>query len=108
MKKLHIAISTNKINETIVDYSKRLGTVPCSFIPNEYALWRTEFLNLSIRQDPECTPGELRHLGWEDALTPEFSQETDVNGIVWESFSAQQQADEINELWPQANYQPET
>jgi hypothetical protein len=30
-----------------------------------------------------------------------------VNGIVWERFNAQQQADEINEIWSQANYQPD-
>ena len=107
MKKLHIAISTNKIEETVSDYSARLGVQPCSFIPNEYALWRTDSLNLSIRQDSNCRTGELRHLGWEDAAASEFSQETDVNGIVWERFSAQQQADEINELWPEAKYRPE-
>ena len=29
-----------------------------------------------------------------------------VNGIVWERFTARHQADEINELWPDADYQP--
>ena len=104
MKKLHIAISTDKIEESIKDYTVRLGAEPCSFIANEYALWRTECLNLSIRQDPSCKPGELRHLGWEDSSASEFTEETDINGITWERFSAQQQADEINELWPEANY----
>ena len=98
MKKLHIAISTDRIEETVSDYSSRLGAEPCSYIANEYALWRTKSLNISIRQDTSCTPGELRHLGWEDPSAQEFSQDTDVNGIVWEHFSAQQQADEINEL----------
>ncbi|HDZ08260.1 hypothetical protein [Pseudohongiella sp.] len=106
MKRLHLAISTNKIEETIKDYTSRLGMKPCSFVPNEYALWRTESLNVSIRQDSKCKPGELRHLGWEDSEAPAFSQDTDTNGIVWERFSAQQQADEINELWPEANYEP--
>ena len=106
MKKLHIAISTNQIEASVDDYSQRLGCEPCSFIPGEYALWRTEQLNLSIRQDDTCAAGELRHLGWEDPKANEFSQETDVNGIVWENFSAQHQADEINEIWPQANYDP--
>ena len=106
MNKLHIAISTDKIEETVSDYTIRLGAEPCTYIENEYALWRTDFLNVSIRQDVKCTPGELRHLGWEDSSAQEFSQDTDVNGIVWERFSAQQQADEINELWPEANYQP--
>lgn len=106
MKKLHIAISTDKIEESITDYTIRLGVEPCSFIPNEYALWRTDFLNVSIRQDSTCKPGELRHLGWEDSSVSEFSEDKDVNGITWERFSAQQQADEINKLWPEAKYQP--
>ncbi len=107
MKKLHIAISTNKIEQSIKDYSARLDSKPCLFVPNEYALWRTDSLNVSIRQDPTCTPGEIRHLGWEDDSATSFSKETDVNGIVWERFSARQQAKEINDIWPQANYYPE-
>ena len=106
MKKLHIALSTNKIEETIKDYSLRLGMEPSSYVKDEYALWRTDSLNVSIRQDESCTPGELRHLGWEDDTASNFSEEKDVNGITWERFSAQQQADEINELWPEANYTP--
>ncbi len=107
MKKLHIAISTDDIKKTVADYSVRIGVEPCLYIDNEYALWRTECLNVSIRQDSSVKSGKLRHLGWEDSTTNEFSQETDVNGIVWERFSSQQQADEINEIWPEANYQPE-
>ncbi|MDF1781061.1 MAG: hypothetical protein P1U67_07160 [Alcanivoracaceae bacterium] len=107
MKKLHIAISTDKIAETIADYSARLGVPPCSSVPGEYALWRTDSLNISVRQDSACGPGSLRHLGWEDPAADAFTQDTDVNGIVWERFTAQHQADEINELWPEANYQPE-
>jgi len=106
MKKLHLAIATNKIEQTIQDYNLRLDCEPCSYIKNEYALWRTESLNLSVRQDSNCKPGELRHLGWEDSDAAAFSQEIDVNGIIWERFSAEQQADEINELWPEANYSP--
>lgn len=106
MKKLHIAISTDNIEETIADYSARLGMRPCSSIPGEYALWRTESLNLSVRQSSDLDTGSLRHLGWEDPEANEFTQDTDVNGIVWEQFTAQQQADEINDIWPQANYQP--
>ncbi len=104
MKKLHIAISTDKIEQTVSDYSVRLGMKPCLIIAGEYALWRTKSLNVSVRQDSACKPGELRHLGWEDINALEFSKETDVNGIVWERFNAQQQADEINALWPEANY----
>ena len=106
MKKLHIAISTDKIEATVDDYSDRLGVAPCSYIPGQYALWRTDFLNVSIRQDQTGACGELRHLGWEDPSALGFTKDEDVNGIIWEHFSAQQQADEINELWPEANYQP--
>ena len=104
MKKLHIALSTNTIEESIQDYTIRLGVEPCIVIPNEYALWRTDALNLSIRRDFIGRPGELRHLGWEDSSALEFSEEQDVNGITWERFSPQQQANEINRLWPEANY----
>jgi hypothetical protein len=106
VKKLHIAIATNKIEETIKDYTIRLGVAPCSFVDNEYALWRTDSLNFSVRQDATCKPGELRHLGWEDPSASEFSQDTDVNGVIWEHFNVQQQADEINELWPEATFSP--
>ena len=106
MRKFHIAISTDKIADTIADYSIRLGCAPCSQIEGEYALWRTETLNFSIRQDKSCPAGTMRHLGWEQDDADEFSSDTDLNGIVWEKFSAEQQATEINEFWPQANYQP--
>ena len=106
MKKLHIAIATQNIEATVKDYSARLGAQPCSVVENEYALWRTDSLNISVRQDPQCKPGELRHLGWEDPSATEFTQDTDVNGIVWEHFTAQQQADEINAFWPEAKFTP--
>ena len=64
-------------------------------------------MNFSIRQDTECPSGSLRHLGWEDSDVNSFTQDADVNGITWERFNAQNQADEINEIWPQANYKPE-
>jgi hypothetical protein len=107
MKRIHLAISTNRIEETIIDYSARLGCPPCSAVDGEYALWRTETVNLSIRQDDSCKPGELRHLGWEDPEAEGFTQDTDANGIVWERFRAEDQAEEINTLWPHTDYQPE-
>ena len=106
VKKLHIAISTDQIAETVADYSQRLNAKPCLVIPGEYALWRTESLNLSIRQDAAATPGSLRHLGWEVPEATGFTQDTDVNGLVWERFNPQHQADEINQLWPEAGYKP--
>lgn len=106
MRKFHIAISTNRIDDTIGDYSARLGVEPCSVVAGEYALWRTETLNVSVRRDPSCEPGALRHLGWEDPEAETFSDTTDVNGIKWERFSAEGQASEINALWPEARYRP--
>lgn len=105
MKKIHIAISVNDIASSVDDYTTRLGTKPAIIINNEYALWRTENLNLSIRRDKNCQQGELRHLGIEDPAAEKFVTSTDVNGILWEQFNAKQQQDEINQAWPQANYQ---
>ena len=107
MKRLHIAIATQDITATVQDYSERLGIEPCVIIEGDYALWRNEFLNVSVRQDSSCQPGALRHLGWEDSDATEFTTSTDINGIVWEHFSAQQQADEISEVWPANGYIPQ-
>ena len=107
MKILHVAIATHDIDASIADYSERLGEPPCTVVPNAYALWRTAAINLSIRLDTNCQPGELRHLGFEDASASAFTASRDVNGILWESFTAAQQADEINQLWPATDYQPD-
>jgi hypothetical protein len=106
MKKLHLALSTNDIPATVKDYTARLGTAPAVVIGEEYVLWRTDSLNVSIRNDPTCKPGELRHLGWEDPDAVSFSHETDCNGVVWERFTAEQQAEEIENVWPGTNFQP--
>ena len=104
MKKIHIAIGVSDIERSVKDYSKRLG-MPSFVVPNEYALWRTECVNFSIRRVAE-SPGTLRHLGWEDQTASDFTQDTDVNGIVWERFNANHQAEEIKDAWPQSNYVP--
>ncbi|KAJ3186070.1 hypothetical protein HDU85_000985 [Gaertneriomyces sp. JEL0708] len=44
----------DKIDETVVDYSARLGVQPCVVVASEYALSRTESLNVSVRQDLSC------------------------------------------------------
>lgn len=106
MKRIHIALSTDNIDASIKDYNQRLNCQPEVVIPNEYALWRTESINLSIRHDDHCNPCALRHLGWEDSTAKKFTSTTDVNGIVWENFSIEQQSDEINEIWPDAKYTP--
>jgi len=101
MKKFHIAIAVSDIERSIVDYSKRLGHAPHIIIPHEYALWRTELLNLSIRKTKD-TPGTVRHIGWEDPAAEKFTAEKDVNGLVWELFNAEHQLEEIHEAWPEA------
>ncbi|WP_017295886.1 hypothetical protein [Geminocystis herdmanii] len=99
MKKIHIALSTHNLKESIEDYSQRLSAQPTIIIEEEYALWKTETMNFSVRQDKNMDNGSLRHLGWEDAEATEFSQDIDVNGILWERFNSQHQLDEINDLW---------
>ena len=104
MKKIHIALSTSDIEASVADYSDRLGCLPTLVIDDQYALWRTDTVNMSIRKDLSVPNGQLRHLGWEDSKASEFSKSIDVNGITWERFTACQQAQEINDAWPSANY----
>ena len=106
MEKLHLAITTHNIAASVQDYTARLGRKPCIVIDNQYALWRTETINMSVRHDSLCKPGELRHLGWEDAEALEFTSSKDVNNIVWERFTAEQQAEEIDRVWPGTGYVP--
>jgi hypothetical protein len=105
MRILHLALAVSNIEQSVVDYSARLGVLPVIVVSGEYALWRTETLNLSIRKTDDLS-GTMRHLGWEDTEATEFSCETDCNGIVWEKFAASHQAQEVNGIWPDANYQP--
>jgi len=107
MKKLHLAIATNDIEATVKDYTIRLNTPPSLVIPGAYALWRTATLNISVRKDQSCDPGSLRHLGWEDPSATKMTMETDTNGIIWENFTAEQQAAEIRDIWAEVDYQPE-
>ena len=103
VKKFHIALAVADVAQSVIDYSARLGVSPVLVVPNEYALWRTEMLNLSIRKTTEAA-GTLRHLGWEDSNATAFSIETDVNGIKWERFSAAHQTEELNSIWPDISY----
>ncbi|MCP1675506.1 catechol 2,3-dioxygenase-like lactoylglutathione lyase family enzyme [Natronocella acetinitrilica] len=106
MRRFHIAIGVADIAASVEDYTQRLGQEPVLVIAGEYALWRTDRLNLSIRYAP-AAPGELRHLGWEDPQAETLSIEHDVNGLVWERFSAHDQAAEIAAIWPASNYKPD-
>ena len=104
--RLHLALSTHDLDASIQDYSQRLGTGPCATVAGAYALWRTDTINLSVRVDLDTPPGTLRHLGHEDPTAAGFSVDTDVNGLVWERFTAAQQAEEIAQAWPGSGYSP--
>jgi hypothetical protein len=39
-----------------------------------------------------------------DPSAADFATEQDVNGILWEQFTAEQQIREIRETWPQAKH----
>lgn len=106
MKRFHIALGVLDIEASARDYSQRLGCQPDLLIPNEYALWRTEALNVSIRKVAQDEAGRLRHLGWEDSSSDRFSTEQDATGILWEYFTADQQAEEIRQTWPTTIYRP--
>lgn len=98
-KKFHIAVAVTDIEATVQEYSRRLGTAPTLVVPDEYALWRTETLNFSIRKTKDA-PGTVRHIGWEDPTAVGFTRETDTNGLLWERFTEQGQQEEISRLWP--------
>jgi len=101
MKRLHLAIGVKNITDSIQDYSKRFDCEPVVVIKNEYALFRTESLNVSIRKVDGDKLG-LRHLGWEDEHYDGFNEETDCNGFMWEYFRKEDQIKEILDVWPDA------
>jgi len=105
MKKFHLAIGVSNVESSVRDYEVRLGKKADVVIPHEYALWRTEFLNFSIRSVQVEESGKLRHLGWENPQAKEFKVVRDCNGIAWEEFTADQQFEEIQQTWPQINHE---
>ena len=104
MRRIHVTVSTDDLSQTVNDYSQRLGCEPCVVVPGEVALWRTDCVNLSVRRDATVPARPLRHLGWEDSDAKLLSTDTDPNGIVWEHFSAELHADEIEQAWPGSGY----
>ena len=99
MKRFHLALGVSDVESSADDSSQRLGCRPGLLIFGEYALWRTDAVNLSIRKVSHEEGKALRHLGWEDPLSPTFPAERDVNGILRERFTADQQAAEIRQTW---------
>ncbi|WP_437835353.1 hypothetical protein [Sorangium sp. So ce1153] len=102
MRKIHIALGVRSLTDSIADYTQRLAAQPQVTVPDQYALWRTDTLNFSIRQVPAGEAMGLRHLGWEDDAASAFGEARDCNGILWEEFSSEQQLQEILGLWPHA------
>ncbi len=98
MRRIHIALAVADIDESIDDYSKRLGCNPVAIVREKYAMWRTDQMNFSINQIPEKA-GQLRHLGFEDDHASGFTAEDDINGIMWELFSPTGQDEKIREIY---------
>jgi catechol 2,3-dioxygenase-like lactoylglutathione lyase family enzyme len=108
-RRFHIALAVDDLATTIVDYSERLGMPPVTVVQGKYALWRTPEINLSVNADTPAGP-RLRHVGFEEVgpvprgsatggsepeRAPLAPRETDLNGVMWESFTTAQQDREI-------------
>ena len=102
-RRLHVALAVRDLDESIRDYSVRLGGPPCCIVSGTYALWRTDSFNLSISVIPTAA-GTLRHLGFEDSAAATMTVEADANGFEWERFTKEQQRSEILKLWPHARF----
>src|SRR3970282_2890066 len=98
-KRLHLALGVEDIERSVADYTQRLGHEPDLVIPNAYALWRTDSLNVSVRRTGAEEAGKLRHLGWESDDAAAFTSDVDCNGIRWESFAAEQHAAELKGIY---------
>lgn len=98
-RRFHLALGVADLAASIADYSARLEMEPDCVVPGEYALWRTEGLNFSIRVVSPAEAGQLRHLGWEEPEAAGMESSVDVNGILWERFNASAQREEIEALW---------
>lgn len=105
MKRMHIALAVNDLEEAIEEYTTRLGVEPVVVAGGEYALFLVGTLNLSISEIPGQA-GKLRHLGIEDTTSSSFEIETDKFGFIWERFTLKQQAEEINDRWPGTDWTP--
>ncbi|HEV8116361.1 MAG TPA: VOC family protein [Acidimicrobiales bacterium] len=98
MRRIHIALAVDDLQRSIDDYSERLGAEAAVIVPGRYALWRTPEVNLSVSLRPGGAE-RLRHLGFEDDEADAATETSDVNGIVWEHFTAAQQASEIEDVY---------
>ncbi|MCZ4312218.1 hypothetical protein O4H66_02280 [Comamonadaceae bacterium G21597-S1] len=103
--RMHVALAVQDLEAAIEEFTERLGAPPVVVAGGEYALFLVGCLNLSISEIPGQA-GKLRHLGFEDTTSSEFTVETDDNGFMWERFTLPQQAQEINERWPGTDWTP--
>ena len=101
MRRIHIALAVDDLQRSIDDYRERLGAEAAVIVSGRYALWRTPEVNLSITLHPGGAE-RLRHLGFEDDAADAATETSDVNGIVWERFTAAQQANEIEDNYGSA------
>lgn len=99
MKRFHIAFGVVDVEASVKEYSEKLGQEADIYVIGEYALWKTPEVNFSIRKTTELG---FRHIGFEDPESKRFSDEKDINGILWEEFSEQAQIEEILSCWPEA------
>lgn len=103
MKRLHVALAVKNLETSIAEYTKILSSKPLIIVKGQYALWRTDEVNLSLSEKPD-EAGQLRHLGFEDPQTLEMTVTHDSDGFMWERFTAEQQRQEILEHYPEADY----
>mgnify|MGYP003323957958 CR=1 FL=1 len=103
MKRLHIALAVKDLEISIAQYTKILNSQPLVIAKGQYALWRTDEVNLSVSEKPD-EAGQLRHLGFEDPEASDMSVVYDNDGFMWERFTAKQQREEILQHYPEADY----
>lgn len=103
--RVHVALAVSDLTASVAEYSALLQSEPLLVIPGQYALFRTDVLNLSLRS-VEGAAGVVRHLGFERDDAPRFAEYRDRDGVVWETFSKEQQAEEIRSTWPSSDYVP--
>jgi catechol 2,3-dioxygenase-like lactoylglutathione lyase family enzyme len=105
MRRIHIALAVDDLEDSIADYAERLGARPVTVVPGKYALWRTPEVNLSINCDVDVTQ-RLRHLGFEDDDVVAKSESSDVNGVLWEAFNARLQDQAITQVYGEPSGPP--
>lgn len=98
-----MASAVGDLRGAVEAYNRFLGARPALVVPEQYALYRTPQLNLSLRKTDDA-PGTIRHLGFEDERASAFTEFKDNDGVVWERFTAEQQAQEIRAVWPEVEY----